>query len=528
MKRVMFLAVMVAAVFMMSCASIGAQNVDVSDTQADKGAKLLKFSEGLAGVLFGAKWGFVDTAGKWVIKPMFEEVSRFDHGYAPARLENRWGFIDRKGLYVINPNFDGARPFSEGLAPVKKGDSWGFIDVKGNLVMDYSFEELKGFSGGLAPAKRAGKWGFIDTSGKFVLQRTYKDADMFGSGLAPVKNYEDQWGYINSQGKFIITPQFDEARPFAGELALVRDEHKWGYINAKGKFVINPQFDDAHTFSENLAGVKTGGVWSYINKRGKTVISAGYLEAGEFNSSRALVQTKEGSCYIDHRGKKIFDLGSVEVAQPDATSWGMLLNSNGSSGEGGQDIVIINYSSTPLSITKNTTASAGMNNRVINSWNDYVDYNTASELKGTVSMQFNDPDPSKTDAFNIQFDDFPCPWTEQPSPNCCQNFVVTSGAKFYAVGPDWIADDQDHFGRHATNLYNVDYLSAFSVVSPRRTITMYTVNSTGNWVAYHQIGATLIILAVDTDPGYQFSQQRLKYQNFDVILQKDPITNCRR
>jgi len=95
----------------------------------------------------GGKWGFIDKAGKYVIKPQFDDAWQFSEGLAPVKLENRWGFIDKAGKYVINHQFDEAWWFSEGLAPVKSGSKWGFIDKAGRYVIRPQFENINPLEG---------------------------------------------------------------------------------------------------------------------------------------------------------------------------------------------------------------------------------------------------------------------------------------------------------------------------------------------------------------------------------------------
>jgi hypothetical protein len=111
-----------------------------------------RFSEGLAAVLVSGKWGFIDKTGQMVIPPQYDVQqyggvwvgglldmdktanSHFSEGLASVRVGKKWGFIDRTGQMVIPPLYDHAGPFSEGLAYVKVGKKWGYIDKTGEYV----------------------------------------------------------------------------------------------------------------------------------------------------------------------------------------------------------------------------------------------------------------------------------------------------------------------------------------------------------------------------------------------------------
>ena len=163
------------------------------------------FTEGLAPVASGETWGYIDTAGKWIINPQFEAAGCFGEGLAPVTVGRRTGYIDRRGKFVINPQYDQGDEFYEGCARFSEKDKFGFIDKTGRVVVEAKF--LK--------------------------------AGHFSDGLAPVKT-DDGWGFIDQTGKLVITPQFDMATHFQNELAFVRALGKEAYITKTGAFVVNP------------------------------------------------------------------------------------------------------------------------------------------------------------------------------------------------------------------------------------------------------------------------------------------------
>ena len=70
------------------------------------------------------KQGYINKAGKIIIKPQFRGASEFSEGLANVgTFENyKAGFIDKTGKIVIEPQFDVAEDFSEGLAAVGFGE----------------------------------------------------------------------------------------------------------------------------------------------------------------------------------------------------------------------------------------------------------------------------------------------------------------------------------------------------------------------------------------------------------------------
>ncbi len=84
------------------------------------------FSDGLAAVTatdparpdLGAKTGYIDRSGAFVIEPQFESAGAFVDGLAPAKRKGRWGYIDKQGEFVIRPQYLDAAPFEGGYASV--------------------------------------------------------------------------------------------------------------------------------------------------------------------------------------------------------------------------------------------------------------------------------------------------------------------------------------------------------------------------------------------------------------------------
>ena len=224
------------------------------------------FSNGLMPVCFdtaaGPKWGYINNLGKIVIAPQFAECSNFQDGLAIAALasstqqididsptpseNNLYGFIDTSGVFVIKPVFQMVDAFSEGLAAVKQGGKWGYINRQGHLVVRasycYAFPFYEGLAGVALTDDTLGavdtangsncKLAFINQSGEIVIQSKYwipLFGARFSEGLAAVgvkvsdSDSKDilKFGYINSHGDLVIPPRFYSAGDFSEGLANV-------------------------------------------------------------------------------------------------------------------------------------------------------------------------------------------------------------------------------------------------------------------------------------------------------------------
>ena len=111
----------------------------------------LDFSEGLAAVKLGNKWGFINNKGKVVIPIKYDDIESFSKGLAFVRKDGKDGYVDKKGKFVEVNKSDNKEDysvvgiFSEGLSFVyDENGNVGFINKKGKLVIPYKFRPYDG------------------------------------------------------------------------------------------------------------------------------------------------------------------------------------------------------------------------------------------------------------------------------------------------------------------------------------------------------------------------------------------------
>jgi len=207
-------------------------------------------------------YGFIDTKGKIIIQPIYNEADDFnEEGFARVQIHNKYCMINKKGN-IVTSMYDHIEKFVGGSAVACINGKSCLIDGKGNMITPM-YENIISFSDGIAPVKLNGKWGFIDREGALVSQPIYDDADFLFYGLAAVK-IGNKWGYVNARGKLVIQPIYDEAGRFNKSpanveqptLARVKINGKFGYINTDGDFVIEPIYDWAEDIFDHCGYAK--------------------------------------------------------------------------------------------------------------------------------------------------------------------------------------------------------------------------------------------------------------------------------
>ena len=230
---------------------------------------------------FGAKpavgksrnlWGFYDRTGNAILEPQFESASFLGDGQAVVRKGTKYGVVDSAGKLIVAPEYDDAGwLFTEGLLPVCKAGKWGFIDTAGKVVIEPRYDAVGGFTpGNPCAVKEDHEWGFIGIDGKAVIPPQFDMAVCFSEGLAVVKIGE-LWGFVDKAGKQVIKPQFELAGSFSEGLAPVQIKQRWGYVDKTGALVIAAKYDKALGFENGLAEIRLGNQTGYINSSGKAV-----------------------------------------------------------------------------------------------------------------------------------------------------------------------------------------------------------------------------------------------------------------
>jgi hypothetical protein len=242
------------------------------DSEAERLNDFMLICSGGFGDASGTKWGYCKD-GKLVIDTLFDQAGYFTEGLAAVKAGNKWGYIDTAARYVIGLQFDGAGPFFDGLAPAKAGRHWGFIRKDGAFAFRPQFDSALEFTKGLAPVKAGRKWGFVDTTGRYFIKPRFDGVEglCFYHGLAWVK-VAHSWIVIDKAGSCVYraSPR-DIMAPFGSEPVYERIGDKYGYRDTTGTLIIAPQFDLAEPFFWGLAPVKVNAEWGYIDKTGRYV-----------------------------------------------------------------------------------------------------------------------------------------------------------------------------------------------------------------------------------------------------------------
>jgi hypothetical protein len=254
-------------------AESGYQNIYGINTE-DQPGQLYRFSEGFGVIFKYNMYGFIDTSGKIIASPVYDEVHPFSNGFAAVRHGNFWGYIDKTGKEIIPLQFKLAFSFSkEGLACVVSKPNRSGVSPGDEQTMEYESDE-------------SSYYGYINTKGEWVIRPQFIASGSFSEGLARVAISSGKSGYIDRSGKFVIPPKYDLAYDFQSGYALVKlNLFEPVYIDKTGK-VSKFYTKDKPPFDKSVPlELKTGmnGRYGFVNEKGEEIIPCQFSVAGNFS-----------------------------------------------------------------------------------------------------------------------------------------------------------------------------------------------------------------------------------------------------
>ena len=299
------------------------------------------------------KWGFIDAAGKVVIKPIIDRPgacvrSVFDVDLAPVVNGGKWVYIDKTGAVKVRvpgnasvprrgfmkrgdgrerlaaSSIQDCGPFVDGLARVTVGDirmgdigrmTTGFIGPTGKWVIQPQYSSARNFSDGLAAVRMRPRWAYINKAGKVIVKDCGYAYD-FKEGRALVRldgAAGGQWGLIDKTGEMVVKfPKLERVRQFSEGLAAFTQDRKWGFIDATGKVMVKAQFAVAEDFRDGMAAVwigdfsrrpgNPGPKCRFIDKTGKFITAKVFESAYSARDGLAPVRLGGKWGYLNAKG----------------------------------------------------------------------------------------------------------------------------------------------------------------------------------------------------------------------------------
>lgn len=110
----------------------------------------------------GGKYRIYNLKAQQVGDFTCDGAKAFVDEYAAFRSGDQWGFVDTQGKVIIQPQYEDAKSFSNSMGAVKVGEGWVFINPKNEVVIQETFEDVDYLNGkGICFVKSEGYWSYL-------------------------------------------------------------------------------------------------------------------------------------------------------------------------------------------------------------------------------------------------------------------------------------------------------------------------------------------------------------------------------
>jgi|GEM_PF-2876802 len=238
------------------------------------------------------KRNYVDHQGNLLIPARYDSIGEYVHyGVRTIKRHGKYGFLDTTGREVLPPAFDDidydSSYFWGNRRRVGQEGKFGFVDTyTGRLVFPVRYEGSLPSRDSLCWLKLNGKWGLVSTSGTTAISFRYDQVSSFTEGFARVGR-DGRFGHVNGQGEVITPLQYDNAFPFREGRAMVIRGDRCGFVDTRGKEVVPAVYSGGqYYFKDGRVTLSRRGVLFTLDRTGRQVA---YRLSGRLKTALASV-----------------------------------------------------------------------------------------------------------------------------------------------------------------------------------------------------------------------------------------------
>lgn len=321
-------------------------------------------NEGLYELNIEGKFGFKDEHGNVIISPRYDEVEPFSDGLAVVYVGDKYGYINKKGEEIIQIHFkfdtlshylgnekddddDEFRSFRNGFAITEINGKYGIIKKNGSKLFNETFDNIfilnKKNEQGLQlfivmkilktdDYLNDKVYGIINENGEYIINCKYGLIHEFNDVFVTALN--NKYGLLNKYGNVIFSNQFSSFLDsklngqtsgyyqtnefFSNEkgLIIVESERKYGLVSTLGKWIIPCKYDQmtGNDICQDYFLIRQKNKFGLINKNGEIVIPLiydyGALVYGYFE-----FRLNNESILINRYGKVFFRYANYRIGK---------------------------------------------------------------------------------------------------------------------------------------------------------------------------------------------------------------------
>lgn len=295
----------------------------------------------------GCLIGFMDTTGKEIVKPMYDDFADVGKtGLVQVMRNGKSGLMDNTGRELVPPKYDWISQSSskQGYMQVKLRDKMGLIDTAGNEVLAPEYDAVFALDQTLVAAKQNDKWGVIDLNGNQHLPFEYETIATLYEDRILVKQNK-RWGIVDTTGKVIVEPKYDRVDHTAfdqGKLP-VREKRQILLVDPNGRELLGDINNQNTRLSNGAMWERISGNW-VLNQSSGTKATYTFDRLRWYSSAMTVAYKDGKAALVDNNGRELtpFEYDTIRYITPNLACV-VKGKKNGLVNSGGQLVLPVNY-----------------------------------------------------------------------------------------------------------------------------------------------------------------------------------------
>lgn len=247
------------------------------------------------------KWGVIDTRGKQIIAPTYDEMIVIPDNSKPVFIctynvnyenetysskvlneKNKEIYTNYSNVEAIYNKDENNNLWYESALKVQKDGKYGLINLDGKQILNCEYDNiyaLEGTKGVYITIKNDAK-GLVDFTGKVVIENKYKDikalTTKYENGFI-VKNSDNICGVINYDSSIALQEKYEEIKNVYGNsMYVVKENGVWKIVDTEEKVYLENKFEDVKSINSDNIIIKVNGKYGVTTIEEETKIQVTY------------------------------------------------------------------------------------------------------------------------------------------------------------------------------------------------------------------------------------------------------------
>lgn len=206
----------------------------------------------------------------------------YEENVLKVKKDGKYGLIDYTGKQLLNCTYDdifSLKGTSNSLI-IKKDDKLGLVDCKGNIIIDTQYANIvavsEDYTAGYIVVNSENKYGLVDFNKTVILESKYQDIKQIAANNMYVVKENDIYKIIDKSANVVLESLNGEVKEINGENIVVVRDGKHGIINKTGVEVLSAQYDDLKNAYDDYYIAKKDNKYGIIKPSGEEVLGFSY------------------------------------------------------------------------------------------------------------------------------------------------------------------------------------------------------------------------------------------------------------